>query len=339
MRAAFLILALVLFALAALAHDLGPTRPARPAPNVAPPPEPGSLRQGGDTIFDATPLDLGYTEINGTTTPFTNDYDEVCPYTGSVAPDVVYTFIPAWSSEVTVDMWGSSFDTKIYIYDQDLALVACNDDYYSDYTSRLDCIGLNAGVQYFLIIDGYGAASGTYTGYVYEATCGYPLECPAGSQLENEPPLVDGYLDSWNGGCNSPEFGEPFQTITASSFCGKGGYFLSANGEPSRDTDWFHILIPAYGYLEVTGDAEEPSYMFELGPQQCGIVDILQMVEIGYGPGTMTIDGPVGSLVWFWVGSQTFWDGDTYEYDYVLWLNLAVPAQTRSWTAVKQLFD
>ena len=39
------------------------------------------------------------------------------------------------------------------------------------------------------------------------------IECPAGAELEGEPPLMDGYVDSWNGGCNSPEFDYPFQYL------------------------------------------------------------------------------------------------------------------------------
>lgn len=33
------------------------------------------------------------------------------------------------------------------------------------------------------------------------------LECPPDSWPEGEPPLHDGYVDSHNGGCNSPELG------------------------------------------------------------------------------------------------------------------------------------
>ncbi len=59
-------------------------------------------------------------------------------------------------------MFGSAYDTKIYVYDENLAMVACNDDFYSDYTSRLENVPLAAGVQYFLVIDGYGGDFGDY---------------------------------------------------------------------------------------------------------------------------------------------------------------------------------
>jgi hypothetical protein len=324
----------------AMAIDYGTERPTKPVMNYPENiPNPDVLRQGGDTILSAVAITIGDL-LNGTTSGYVNDYDEICPYSGSTSPDVVYTFTPSVSTGITVDMFGSAYDTKIYIYDQSLNLVACNDDFYSDYTSRLENVGVIAGVQYFLIIDGYGGAAGTYSGYTQEFTpC--DLTCPAGAELEGEPALVDGYADAWNGGCNSPEFGNPFQPITSGNFCGKSGYYLNASGGASRDTDWFTIVVPSGGVLEVTGDAEEATYMFELGPQDCGTVAVVQNVPIGpCTDATMTIVQAAGSTVWFWVGPQTFWGGETYEYDYVLTLNIGTtPVENHSWTGVKSLFN
>ncbi|HOX24717.1 MAG TPA: hypothetical protein PLL30_03010 [Candidatus Krumholzibacteria bacterium] len=339
MRAAALYLVLLALAWPLAAHDLGVTRPAKPAvPNTPPSPDRDVLRQGGDTIADAVAVTIPAT-FDGTTTGYTNDYDEVCPYAGSTSPDVVYTFTPDDDFGITVDTFGSELDTKIYIYDSDLALVACNDDfYYGDYTSRLENVPVFGGVQYFLVIDGWGGDHGIYTGYVEEfVPC--VLECPAGAALEGEPPIVDGYVDHWNGGCNTPP-DYPFQDITSPIFCGKSGYYLNASGQSSRDTDWFHVIIPESGELEITGDAEERSYIVEIGPQYCGLGVIQVVSTLPCSPTTMSItwSGP-GSLVWIWVGSQTFWDGATYEYDYVLFLNLTTPVEPHSWTAVKRLFN
>jgi len=320
----------------ALAVDLGSARPAKPTiDQPASVPIPDLIRQGGDTIAQAVPLVIGDT-LDGTTTGYTDDYDEMCPYGGN-APDVVYTFTPAADQAITVDLYGSAYDTKVYIYDQDLTLIACNDDYYSDYTSRLENVPVVAGVQYFLIIDGYGTSNGVYTGYTEEfVPC--VLECPAGAQLEGEPPISDGYEDNWKAGCGG--YPEPlFQVITSPVFCGRSGYY-QVSGADYRDTDWFHITIPAGGVLEITGDAEEAMYMFELGPQDCNEADVLQTALIGpCNPATMTIAGPAGSLVWFWCGPTQFWHGATYEFDYVLLLNTEVPVENHSWTGVKSLFD
>ena len=74
----------------ALAQDLGSSRkiPAKKTPVVIYEP-PAVPRQGGDTIEDATVIPgLPYSNT-GTTEGFVDNYNEVCPYTGSTSPDVV----------------------------------------------------------------------------------------------------------------------------------------------------------------------------------------------------------------------------------------------------------
>ena len=125
------ILILLTMTFPSLAHDFGPAAPAKPAIN--PPQNVPGDRQGGDTIADAVLVTIPVFDRTGTTTGYTDDYDEVCPYTNSTSPDVVYTFFPNVAGILDFDMLGSVYDTKIYIYDAGLSLVACNDDYYTDY--------------------------------------------------------------------------------------------------------------------------------------------------------------------------------------------------------------
>ncbi len=327
-------LILVVAASAALAVDLGTTAPTKPVSHIpATPVDPEVVRQGGDTLAEAVPIPLPYVGT-GTTAGFVDDYDEVCPYTGSTSPDVVYSMTPEEDALVDIDMLGSSYDTKIYVYDEDLNLVDCNDDFHPDYTSKLTQLPFVGGMLYYLVIDGYGGDSGDYLVTIteYEPCI---LDCPAGAQLENEPPLVNGYVDEWNGGCNAG--GEPpFQTIASDLFCGVTGFYDSG-----RDTDWFHITIPSDGVLEVTGDAEGPTYMFELGPQDCDQVAVIQSIIIGpCAEATMTITGEPGSLIWFWVGPTTYGEGVVFEYDYVLNLDISgsTAVESHSLSAVKGLF-
>jgi len=341
MRKLLVIGLMLTFVGSAMAIDLGNERPAKPEinwPENIPNPE----RQGGDTILSAVPIVIpplpGQVALNGTTSGYVNDYDAVCPYSGSTAPDVVYTFTPSMNMAITVEMYGAAYDTKIYIWDQNLSLVACNDDFYSDYTSRLEDIPVTGGEQYFLVIDGYGGDAGVYTG-LFEKFVPCDLEWPADAALEGEPPIVDGYVDDWNGGCNTPpEY--PFQTITSPIFGGKSGYYLSSTGQSSRDTDWFQISIPDGGVLEIIIDAEEPTYLVDLGVHDCAQPVSTQIEPCGpCAIATMTVVGPAGYVPWIIVFPQTFWDGATYEFDYVLWLNLQVAVEPHSWTAVKRLFN
>ena len=57
---------------------------------------PDRTRQGGDTYDDATEIESLPFSITGTTDGYTDDYDETCPYAGSTAPDVVYSFSPEY---------------------------------------------------------------------------------------------------------------------------------------------------------------------------------------------------------------------------------------------------
>ncbi len=239
-------------------------------------------------------------------------------------------------------MLGSTYDTKIYVYDEDFQLIACNDDWYPDYVSKIEHLPVSGADKYYLVIDGYGAEAGDYVLTITEyVPC--VIECPAGAELEGEPPLVDGYQDVFNGGCNSPEFGSPFgsRSGSGSSAARAAGTSTSRRNLQSRDTDWFELVVPSYGFIEIIGDAEYATYLFELAPQDCGSVAVVQNVIVGPCTlGTITIPGAAGSTVWFWVGPTTF-DGSG-EYDYVLysWYSSApVRTEPQTWSTVKQLFD
>ena len=121
-------------------------------------------RVGGDTMETATVITAFPFSDIGNTADFTNDYDVACPYTGSTAPDVVYSFeaLSDWTVDVTLCV-GSAYDTKLYIVDGEGNVVDCNDDTCPGYVSELIGVNLTAGNTYFFIVDGYGSGSGDYT--------------------------------------------------------------------------------------------------------------------------------------------------------------------------------
>jgi hypothetical protein len=331
------ILLLLAVAGTSVAVDLGNQRPAKPTVND-PQNIPSIDRQGGDTFADAVVVTLPTVDLAGTTAGYTDDYDEACPYTQSTSPDVVYAYTPTSDVVVEIDLAGSTYDTKLYVYDEDLTLVACNDDFYPDYVSKLEYVEMQGGVQYFIVIDGYGGDFGDYVfslGFIQQCA----LDCPAGAALEGEPPLEDGYEDAYNGGCNSPEFGSPFGEIHAWEFCGVSGWYTSADGGQFRDTDWYVLTLPLTGSVRILGDAEKATYMFELGPLDCGSVGVLQSVTIGpCEPAELVITGTPGSTVWFWVGSTIF-DG-IGDYIYVLLFDWpCLPTEAHSWSGIKAIFD
>ena len=128
-------------------------------------------RAQGDSIGNPFVIDALPFSTTGSTVGFTDDYDEVCPYTGSTSPDVVYELtIGDLEGSLIIDLCESYYDTKVYVYkdDADTTLFACNDDFCTashgqTYTSYLELSpdSLVAGT-YFIVIDGYGGAEGEY---------------------------------------------------------------------------------------------------------------------------------------------------------------------------------
>ncbi len=336
----------------AAAADLGSQAPLK-TPRSHPENVPNPHRQGGDTIATALVIpSLPYADT-GTTSGFTNDYDETCPYGASTSPDVVYAYTPAATGSVTIDLCGSAYDTKVYVYASDMSLVACNDDFYfgepcGAYVSKLEDVVLAPGLTYAIVVDGYSGAFGDYV----LAVDGYQpcsLACPDGGVPEGEPPLVPNYHDDWNGGCQSmPNY--PFQAIGADVdgrriFCGVSGWYPIQGGH-SRDQDYLILQMGPAGAIEITVDAESPIYIFELGPQDCSSIGVLQQAT--GGPcleAAMTITGyDPGAPVWFWAAPTVFWppSGDVYMFDYVLWLDGLDPGpiatEPATWGTVKALF-
>ena len=85
----------------------------------------------GDVIDDPFVVTGIPFEANGTTEGFNDDYDEVCPYTGSTSNDVVYMFSTSGGT-YDFSLCESGYDTKIYIYDVNQVNIACNDDACND---------------------------------------------------------------------------------------------------------------------------------------------------------------------------------------------------------------
>ena len=136
---------------------------------------------------------------------------------------------------INIDLCESLYDTRTWVYDFEAGFgfgnpYACTADAgcgYSGYQSRISRMPAVAGHTYYIIVDGYGGDCGEYVLLVEEYIPCF-MECPAGVQLEGEPPLLDGYWDTHNGGCNSPP-DYPFQYLLAHdgefAMCGNAGNY------------------------------------------------------------------------------------------------------------------
>jgi hypothetical protein len=351
MRVAIMLALALTLAVAATAQDLGPQAPVK-VPQAYPENIPNPIRQGGDSIATATLIPaLPYSD-SGTTAGYVDDYDEVCSYSGGTAPDVVYKYIATWATTIAIDLCGSSYDTKLYVYDDGLNLIACNDDFYFDapcgvYVSRLENVQLNAGTTYYIIVDGYGTAYGDYVLEVvpFMLPCYEPYP-----DSEGEPPLMDDYADTYNGGCNTPP-DYPFQQITGDAdgdafLSGESGWY-QANGVDMRDTDWFVLSMGPQGVIEIAACAYGGSLVCEVGPQDCSAVAVIQSAFACYWEeGYLTITGYDHlAPVWIWFGppsaSPPEWPDSPYAYN--IWFSGLEPGviatEATTWSTVKALYE
>jgi len=241
------------------------------------------------------------------------------------------------------------------VYDVNQDVVACNIDYYFGppcgmYVSAIERVELTAGAYYYIVVTGMSGDSGDY---ILEMTEYVPCEIdpPAEALPEGEPPLVDGYADTYNGGCNSPEFGNPFQDLVGDAqgmftLAGRLGWYQPNIWQFNRDTDWFTAIVGDEGVLEVTLLAEQESNLFELGPPDCESVGVLQLATADpCVEATLTVTAEPASMAWLWVGPTTFTPPNYppgNEYDYLLSLvglmPGVVPVQQATWSEVKALY-
>jgi hypothetical protein len=188
-------------------------------------PGPLSPLQGGEDVASAFVL-TGPLPINsyGTTEGFLDDYNEECGYEGAGAPDVVYSFSPQANVTADIDLCGSSYDTRLFIYENSVTPgfpFACNDDFYYDFdcgffVSKIENLLLEAGNTYYIVIDGY--IEDSYGDYLltisetdpWQCTWGVELVCPVWALEENEPCGMDE-----NGGCDMAFGTESWESVPA----------------------------------------------------------------------------------------------------------------------------
>jgi len=168
--------------------------------------------------------------------------------------------------------------------------------------------------------------------------------------------LIEGYQDAHNGGCNSPDFGNPFMAIDWTNdedgvppydgsawLCGVSGWYVSAEGAESRDTDWFSAIALEDGIMEFTVESEYPCFIFKLAPMDCGTVAVELQGNADCGlPAVLSFPVTAGEEVWLWVGPTEF-TGPVTEFPYFATLtnnyfDVPVASEDISWGGVKSLY-
>jgi len=304
-------------------------------------------RDPGETIEDPIVVDYLPLFDSGDTCPFIDDYDEACPYSGSTAPDVVYSYVCQYSQVVTIDLCASQYDTKVFVYENTYTPGfphACNDDHAgcgpNGYRSWL-MTEFTEGNTYYIVVDGYWGSCGIYELMVVDyLPCAL---CEPGGPGETEPYCMDPENDVDNGGCNSepPVFDHLDPSEDTLEFCGTSGTYYQ-NYSHWRDTDWYQIDLAHES--EITFEA---TANFEL---RIGIVDgregcenvssfysYVDVPTCGWAELHETL--PTGTW-WLWVGPSVF-EGVYCGEDYQCWLTgytPVTPVESASWGTVKAIF-
>jgi hypothetical protein len=201
---------------------------------------------------------------------------------------------------------GNQYDTKIYIYeDYAYNLYACNDDYcvnsWSTYVSYIGPLALFGGHTYYIIVDGYGGDSGLYE-LVIDQSPDCPDICPSGAVLEGEPPLTEGYVDTYNGGCNSyPPVFQDIDWVNAgegcSLLCGTSGWYIY-EGESRKDYDFFNV-VSSGDQIDITIIAEEETFLYVVDPVDCNNYTIVsQEILFPCNQTSLSIPTPPGAEYW-----------------------------------------
>lgn len=332
-------------------------RPAASAVPVA-----GAVsRVGGDGIADAVAIPgLPFTDT-GNTCGYADDLDAQCPSVAS-APDVVYSLELPTSTMLDIDLCGSLYDSKVYVLDADLQVVACSDDYYwwwddpcGQWNSRVEAVSIAGGATYYVVVDGYGTSCGDYELAVreYEPPC--PVTCPPDAIAEGEPPLVDGYEDRYNGGCFA-DWDDPLTYVMrphelgSSLFCGRSGYWWNNPSgwpdQPSFDIDWFEVFPASPDVMvTITVEAQFQARVAEitLGPAGCDDGWIHQEVEVmPCTPTTITALNSNPNRAIYWQITPRQRTTSVTEWDWVVeFANIqggSVAIEAASWSSIKALF-
>ena len=185
--------------------------------------------------------------------------------------DAQFEVILAYDAEWTFSVCDAQWDTYLYLTDaccSDGEIIAQNDDHPDCGSASKIIIELTAGT-YYLTVEGFSPAD--FGPFPLEITSPCIVECDPDCLVEGEPICEDLYIDVFNGGCNSdpPVFSD---MECGQCMCGTAGTFASAEGTPTRDTDWYEFPLTVPDTLVTLGGIGEFDLLLLLidpGPGDC----------------------------------------------------------------------
>lgn len=144
--------------------------------------------------------------------------------------------------------------------------------------------------------------------------CDPPL-CEGETVAEGEPTCADGYVDTYNSGCNDDAGLFPFTDIDCNTtVCGTGGNYIAEDDVETRDTDWYRndsTGNPLYAngvQYTWTVRADFPVLIFFIQSGDCAAEDYVILQSTTADPcetAELTACVPAGEY-WFLVMTQDF---------------------------------
>lgn len=286
-------------------------------------PDPGTILQGGDNIGTAYVIPGLPFHDSGTTSGYASDWDPICCGGCMYGPDVVYAYTPDVDVVVDINTCGTSFYDVLYVFENSDANVLACEDWYDvcPPNSGLDRLQLYAGNTYYFVIDGYWGSQGPYEFDINEHSV---PECPPEAISENEPGCGGGYVDNFNGGCNSNP--AVFSEINIGDIiCGTSGTFVR-NDTLFRDTDWYRLELTEQKLLHwhVVSEFPAQAFIFDGADENCeNIQDAIQ----GQAPPLDTIHIAHNALpgVYYFYVSPVSFAGYECPMAYTAWLTVEDP--------------
>ncbi|HWB37361.1 MAG TPA: hypothetical protein VHA75_15190, partial [Rugosimonospora sp.] len=157
---------------------------------------------GNDTCDAATPITFGtysYNNTGATTDGPTEANCSFCCGDLQINQDVWYSIVAPCARPITIDTFGSSYDTKLGVYafcptanDQ---AVACNDDYPNANNRSQVTFTPTAGTRYMIRVGSYSTAAGA--GVLHVRACLPDFNCDGAVTVQD----IFDFLSAWFAGC------------------------------------------------------------------------------------------------------------------------------------------
>ena len=248
--------------------------------------------QGGDDCANATAVTepLPYNDGGGTCN-YTDDYTlgiwgDGCPYSANDAPDVVYVYSPSANVTVDISLCGSSYDTKLWVYDGtcvEANVIACDDDGCDSPTglaSIIEGLALTAGHDYYIIVDGYSDNCGDYV-IAITGDGGQPCDPDYSIEVDCQGSIEQGNTCNAGDDCNTRDSEDEIWEI---EILQDGEYnFSLCNTDPEWDSK-IYLDSECCGTSHIASDDDGCGYpLSEITCVALTTGDIVYLLIEGYG--------------------------------------------------------